>query len=59
MMKHWSLSRVAFVLWFIFYALTAFIGNLTPSRPSIFEMVVRATVFMFVGLLFWGFAQES
>jgi hypothetical protein len=58
-MKNWSLPRVAFVLWFFFYAVTAFIGTLTPARPSIFEMVMRATAFMFLGLLFWGFMQES
>jgi len=59
MMKTWSLPRVAFVLWFVFYALFAFAGDLTPSRSSIFELVVRSTVAMFLGLLFVGFMQED
>lgn len=59
MMKSWSLPRLALVLWFVFYALFAFAGNLTPSRSSIFELVVRATVAMFLGLLFVGFMRED
>ena len=58
-MKHWSLPRLALVLWFAFYSLFAIAGSFTPSRPSIFEMILRATVAMFLGLLFVGFMQES
>ena len=59
MMKTWSLPRVAIVLWFVFYALFAFVGYMTPNRSSIFELVIRATVAMFLGLLFVGFMQED
>jgi hypothetical protein len=59
MTKNWSLPRVAFVLWFAFYALFAFAGDFTPNRSSIFQLVIQATVAMFLGLLFFGFMQED
>jgi hypothetical protein len=34
-------------------------GDLTPNHTPIFEMILRATVAMFLGLLFVGFMQEA
>lgn len=59
-MKRWSLPRLALSVWFAAYAFFAFfLGVVMNNKPTIFQMIVEATITMFLVLVILGYSQES